>query len=143
LYQYGLWYLLSWTLYWAACMSLYSTIPLLYARFPPTASEHIVTSPFTIGTYCLSIARSVNYFLRPGRTGMLAEMGIRIPTAFAQKAFANPLLRATEDPKLQEAEYVLHGIGRTELNLVMYGSAGEIIGESSQRSSEEDFRSFE
>jgi hypothetical protein len=128
LYQYGLWYLLAWTLYWSACITLYSTLQNLYTYFPPTAAESVVSSPYSIGTYCLSIARAANYFLRPGRTGMLAEMGIRIPTAFVQKALADPVLRAMGDGKMVEAECVLEGIGRRELgpDLVVCGELGGV-----------------
>jgi hypothetical protein len=120
--QYSVWYLMAWMAYWSTCITLYSTTPLVYLQFPPTAAEEVVVAPATIGTYCLSIARSVKHFLHPETSGMLAEIGMRAPVYFAKKAVSDLDLAAAGDAKFVEAKSILENIGSVDLPLVTCGS---------------------
>jgi hypothetical protein len=115
----GAWYLFAWMMHWTARIILYSMTPLICLRFPPTSTERTVTTPESIGSYCLAIARSVKHFLGPDPVGLLSEMSMRIPVSVVQKALRNPVLRATGDPKLTEAESILKSVGGTELGLTV------------------------
>ncbi|KAF2824936.1 hypothetical protein CC86DRAFT_456886 [Ophiobolus disseminans] len=125
LIKHGPWYLYTWMMHWAMRIVLYCTTPLMYLRFPPTRSECIVVAPTSIGTYCLSIARGVKYFLQPGQVGILMEMAMRMPVSFVQKALADPRLKATGDPKLDEAEMILKTVGKVGTELAIRETCGQ------------------
>lgn len=121
LFQYGIWHIYAWTLYWAASITLYCTTPLVYQRFPPPdfPNECALAQPGIIGTYCLCIARSTTYFLQSALSGLLSETAIRVPVALVQKVLSHPALRATGDPKLNEAESILQDIGKAEVDMLI------------------------
>lgn len=125
LLEYGPWHLFAWMMHWAARIILYGTTPLIYLRFPPKPTEHIVMVSDSLGSYCLAIARSVKHFLVGAeQVGLMSEMAMRIPVSVVQKALSNPLLRATGDPKLDEAEKVLQNVGIAELDSEPCGLVG-------------------
>ncbi|KAF1919037.1 hypothetical protein BDU57DRAFT_536062 [Ampelomyces quisqualis] len=122
--EYGPWHLFAWMMHWAARIILYSITPLIYLRYPPCPTEHIVMVSDSMGSYCLAIARSVKHFLVGAeQVGLMSEMAMRIPVSVVQKALLNPLLRATGDPKLNEAEKILQNVGAAELVSGACGSA--------------------
>jgi hypothetical protein len=136
--QYSAWYLITWMAYWAACITLYRTTPLVYLQFPPTAAEEVVVAPATIGTYCLSIARSIKHFFHPENSGMLAEIGMRAPVYFAKRAVSDPDLEAAGDAKFVEAKSILENVGSIDLPLAMCGSLKKLTELSVQPDQEEE-----
>ena len=124
----GLGYMITWSMHWAIRLVLYSTAPAIYARFPPTPDERVVTAPASLGTYCLSIARCVRHCLDLGRAGSTVEQVIRQPVAFVKKLLSNPGLRAMGDQKLDEAERILQSVGRSEMELAVRGCTGASSG---------------
>jgi len=111
LIQYGPWYLFAWMMHWAMRLVLHRTMPQIYLQYPPGSEESIITAPDTVGSYCLGIARSVEYFLRPGHGGLMLELAMRIPVSFAQKVLSDPGLMQNGDPKLHEARAILENVG--------------------------------
>ncbi|KAJ4304549.1 hypothetical protein N0V90_000075 [Kalmusia sp. IMI 367209] len=64
----GLHYLYAMTIYWTACTILHATMDLMYCEFPAVMnaeSDTLPTSSASILKYCICIAISAKFFLKP------------------------------------------------------------------------------
>lgn len=119
LVELGLWYLLAWMLHWASRIILHGIKPLVRMRCPPETSMDVASEFDSIASYSLGIARATKLLFERSEMeiGLFHHAILRVPVAVVQQLLQNPLMRSTDDPKLNEAEIILRAIGTSELEL--------------------------
>lgn len=120
----GPWCLLAWMLHWALHLVIIGLKPLVLMQCPPDTSR-ISHDHESIATYSLGIARATRWMFDrdPAELGIVHYAFLRVPVAVVQQLLQMPLMRSTNDPKLNEAEIIFNSIGTEEWELEVRGSS--------------------